>query len=65
MRKSFDKVVECRANQANFKDFGSKVKILSGSCGIFFRGFREINALFSGIKGAQTPLGASIKDLEI
>ena len=25
----------------------------------FFQGFWEINALFSGIKGAQTPLGAS------
>ena len=25
----------------------------------YFQGFGEINALFSGIKGAQTPLGAS------
>ena len=42
----------------NFKDFESK-KIFSGSWGTFFQGFGEINALFSGIKGAQTPLGAS------
>ena len=33
--------------------------MLSGSCGIFFQGFGEINALFSGIKGAQTHWGAS------
>ena len=26
----------------------------------FFRDSGEINALFSGIKGAQTPLGASV-----
>ena len=44
----------------NFKDLGSKGKILSGSKAIFFWGFGEINALFSGIKGEQTPLGASL-----
>ena len=27
---------------------------------MFFEGFGEIDALFSGIKGAQTPLGASL-----
>ena len=45
----------------NFKDLGSKGKIFLGSWGNFFQGFGEINALFSGIKGAQTPspLGAS------
>ena len=36
----------------NFKDLGSKGKILSGRRGIFFQGFGEINALFSGIKGS-------------
>ena len=40
---------------------GSKGKILSGSCGIFFQGFGEINALFSGIHGAQTPPGGLIR----
>ena len=47
----------------NFKDLGSKGKILSGSWGILFYGFGLINELFSGIKGAQTPpppWGASI-----
>ena len=44
----------------NFKDLGSKGKILSWSKAIFFQGFVEINALFSGIKGVQTPLGASV-----
>ena len=33
--------------------------MLLGSKAIFFQGFVEINAVFSGIKGAQTPLGAS------
>ena len=40
-----------------FKDFGSKGKILLGSRGNYFQGFGEINALFTGIKGAQTPSG--------
>ena len=38
------------------KDLGSKGKLVSGSRGIFFQGVGEINVLFSGIKGAQTPL---------
>ena len=38
-----------------FKDLGSKGKILLGSRGNYFQGSGEINALFSGIKGAQTP----------
>ena len=38
-----------------FRDFGSKGKILLGSRGNYFQGSGEINALFSGIKGAQTP----------
>ena len=38
-----------------FRDLGSKVKILLGSQGNYFQGSGEINALFSGIKGAQTP----------
>ena len=29
--------------------------MFSGSKGTFFQGVGEINALFSGIKGAQTP----------
>ena len=40
-----------------FRDLGSKGKILLGSRGKYFQGSGEINALFSGIKGAQTPLG--------
>ena len=40
--------------------WGAKEKILSGSGLIFLQGFGEINALFSGIMVAQTPLGASI-----
>ena len=40
-------------------DLGSKGKILLGSRGNYFQGSGEINALFSEIKGAQTPLGAS------
>ena len=40
-----------------FRDLGSKDKILLGSRGNYFQGSGEINALFSGIKGAQTPLG--------
>ena len=39
------------------RDLGSKDKILLGSRGNYFQGSGEINALFSGIKGAQTPLG--------
>ena len=35
--------------------WGAKGKILIGSSGNCFQGFGEINALFSGIKGAQTP----------
>ena len=38
-----------------FRDLGSKGNILLGSRGNYFQGFEEINALFSGIKGAQTP----------
>ena len=38
-------------------DLGRKGKILLGSRGNYFQGSGEINALFSGIKGAQTPLG--------
>ena len=38
-----------------FRDLGSKDKILLGSRGNYFQGSGEINALFSGIKGAQTP----------
>ena len=41
-----------------FLDLGSKGKLLLGSPGNYFPGFGEINALFSGIKGAQTPWGA-------
>ena len=37
-----------------FWDLGSKGKILFGSQGNYCQGFWEINALFSGIKGAQT-----------
>ena len=40
-----------------FWDLGSKGKILLGSRGNYFQGSGEINALFSGIKGAQTPPG--------
>ena len=43
-----------------FRDLGSKGKVLLGSRGNYFQGSWEINALFSGIKGAQTPLGASL-----
>ena len=42
-----------------FRDLGSKGKILIGSRGNYFQGSGEINAIFSWIKGAQTPLGAS------
>ena len=38
-----------------FRDLGSKGKVLIGSQGNYFQGSGEINALFSGIKGAQTP----------
>ena len=30
----------------------------TGSMGIFYQGFVEINTLFSGSKGAQTPRGS-------
>ena len=40
-----------------FRDLGSKGKILLRSRGNYFQGSGEINALFSGIKGAQTPPG--------
>ena len=40
---------------STFRDLGSKGKILLGSQGNYFQGSGEINALFSGIKGAQTP----------
>ena len=40
-----------------FRDLGSKGKILLGSRGDYFQGSGEINALFSGIRGAQTPPG--------
>ena len=40
-----------------FRDMGSKCKIFLGSRGNYFQGSGEINALFSGIKGAQTPPG--------
>ena len=43
-----------------FRDLGSKGKILLGSRGNYFQGSVEINALFSGIKGAQTPLGPQL-----
>ena len=46
------------------KDLGSKVKILSWSRGIIFQGF-EINALFSGIKGTQTPWGLNITNITV
>ena len=37
-----------------FRDLVSRGKILLGSRGNYFQGSGEINALFSGIKGAQT-----------
>ena len=40
-----------------FRDLGSKGKIFLGSQGNYCQGSGEIDALFSGIKGAQTPLG--------
>ena len=43
-----------------FRDLGSKGKILLGSRGNYFQGSGEINALFSGIKGAQTPLRGGV-----
>ena len=42
-----------------FRDLGSKDKILLGSQDNYFQGSGEINALFSGIKGAQTPPGGT------
>ena len=41
--------------------WGAKTKNFLGAEEIIFQGFWEINALFSGIKGAQTPLWASLK----
>ena len=41
--------------QVYFRDLGSRGKILLGSRGNYFQGSGEINALFSGTKGAQTP----------
>ena len=35
-------------------------KINLGSRGNYFQGFGEIHALFSGIKGAQNPVGALV-----
>ena len=35
--------------------WGAKEKYFQGAEVFFFQGFGEINALFSGIKGAQTP----------
>ena len=43
-----------------FRDLGSKGKILLGSRGNYFQGSGEINALFSGIKGAQNPPGGPL-----
>ena len=40
-----------------FSDLESKGKILLGSRGNNFQGLGEINAILSGIKGAQTPWG--------
>ena len=45
----------CGEAELILKVLGSKGKILSGSLWIFFQGFGESNALFSGIKGAQPP----------
>ena len=44
-----------------FRDMGSKCKIFLGSRGNYFQGSGEINALFSGIKGAQTPPEGALK----
>ena len=40
--------------------WGAKEKYFQGAEVFFFWRFGETNALFSGIKGAQTPLGASL-----
>ena len=40
----------------NFNDMGSNGKYFQGAED-FFQGFGEINALFSGIKGAQGGVG--------
>ena len=39
----------------NFLGFGERRQILLGRRGLYLQGDGEINALFSGIKGAQTP----------
>ena len=39
----------------NRSGFGEQRKILLGRRGHYYQGDREINALFSGIKRAQTP----------
>ena len=44
-----------------FQGFGEQGKILLGSRGKYFKGSGEINALFSGIKGAQAPSGGPHK----
>ena len=51
-----------RRSLSIFMDLGSKGNLLLGSPGNYFPGLGDsgINALFSGIKGAQTPLGGSI-----
>ena len=38
-----------------FRDLGSEGKYFLGRRGHYLQGHGEINALFSGIKGAQTP----------
>ena len=40
-----------------FQGFGERRQILLGRRGHYLQGDGEINALFSGIKGAQTPWG--------
>ena len=42
-----------------FEGFGEQRQILLGRQGHYLQGDGEIDALFSGIKGAQTPLGSS------
>ena len=43
-----------------FYGFGEQKKYFQGAEEFSFQGFGEINALFSVLKGAYTPLGASI-----
>ena len=42
---------------------GSKDKIILGRQGNYFQRFGEVDALFSGITGAQTPLGTLKKEM--